>query len=86
MCIWFCLCFVVVLVCGDCDLKVVIVVVIVIELFYCVFLVYDDMLCFDNVGMCWGKLLVYMEFGEEIVLFVGDGLIVLVFEMIVWEI
>lgn len=79
------LCLAVALACGDRDPKVATASATAIELLHCASLVHDDLPCFDNAATRRGKPSVHMEFGEEIALLVGDGLIVAAFETIARE-
>lgn len=79
------LCLAVALACGDKDPKAATAAATAIELFHCASLVHDDMPCFDNAGTRRGKPSVHVEFGEEIALLTGDGLIVAAFETIARE-
>lgn len=81
---WVCLLFVYVV----CEvfggvLQCVDVVVCVVELIYVYLLVYDDLLVMDDDDLCCGQLIIYWVFDEVIVIFVVDGLQVLVFEVFV---
>jgi len=76
------LCLAVALACGDRDPKVATAAATAIELLHCASLVHDDMPCFDNANTRRGKPSVHVEFGEEIALLAGDGLIVSAFETI----
>lgn len=74
------LCIAVALACGDRDPKAATAAASAIELLHCASLVHDDLPCFDNAQTRRGKTSVHIEFGEEIALLVGDGLIVNAFE------
>ncbi|GAA0787154.1 polyprenyl synthetase family protein [Roseibium denhamense] len=79
------LCLAVALACGDRDPKAATAAATAVELFHCASLVHDDMPCFDNANTRRGKPSVHVEYGEEIALLVGDGLIVSAFETIARE-
>lgn len=79
------LCLAVALACGDRDPRVATASATAIELLHCASLVHDDLPCFDNAATRRGKASVHLEFGEEIALLVGDGLIVAAFETIARE-
>lgn len=53
-----------------------------VELMHCASLVHDDLPCFDNADTRRGKPSVHKAFGEDIALLVGDGLIVLAFDVL----
>jgi geranylgeranyl diphosphate synthase type II len=73
------------LACGDRDPKAATGAATAIELLHCASLVHDDMPCFDNAATRRGLPSVHAEFGEEIALLVGDGLIVAAFETVARE-
>lgn len=79
------LCLAVALACGDRDPRVATAAATAIELLHCASLVHDDLPCFDNAATRRGKPSVHLEYGEEIGLLVGDGLIVAAFETIARE-
>ncbi len=79
------LCLAVALACGDRDPRVATASASAIELLHCASLVHDDLPCFDNAATRRGKASVHKEYGEEIALLVGDGLIVAAFETIARE-
>jgi len=79
------LCLAVALACGDRDQQAATACATAIELLHCASLVHDDMPCFDNAATRRGKPSVHMEYGEEIALLVGDGLIVAAFETLARE-
>lgn len=49
---------------------------------YIYFLIYDDLLVMDNDDYCRGKLINYKVYGEWKVIFVGDVLLIKVFELV----
>lgn len=53
-----------------------------IELMHSASLVHDDLPCFDNADLRRGKPTVHCVYGEELALLVGDGLIVLAFDVL----
>jgi len=53
-----------------------------IELIHCASLVHDDLPCFDDAETRRGKPSVHAAFGEDLAVLVGDGLIVLAFEVL----
>lgn len=73
------------LACGDRDPQAATAAAAAIELLHCASLVHDDMPCFDNAATRRGKPSVHAEYGEEIALLVGDGLIVSAFETVARE-
>lgn len=79
------LCLAVATACGDGDPKAANAAAVAIELLHCASLVHDDMPCFDNAATRRGQASVHTEFGEEIALLVGDGLIVAAFETVARE-
>ncbi|TYC61789.1 polyprenyl synthetase family protein [Rhodobacterales bacterium] len=79
------LCLAVALACGDREERVATASATAIELLHCASLVHDDLPCFDNAATRRGKPSVHLEYGEEIALLVGDGLIVAAFETIARE-
>ncbi|WP_127596912.1 polyprenyl synthetase family protein [Nitratireductor alexandrii] len=79
------LCLAVALACGDRNPRVATASASAIELLHCASLVHDDLPCFDNAATRRGKASVHKEYGEEIALLVGDGLIVAAFETIARE-
>ena len=79
------LCLAVALACGDRDPQAATAAATAIELLHCASLVHDDMPCFDNAATRRGQPSVQAEFGEEIALLVGDGLIVAAFETVARE-
>lgn len=79
------LCLAVAAACGDREPSVADAAATAIELLHCASLVHDDMPCFDNAMMRRGRPSVHAEFGEEIALLTGDGLIVTAFETIARE-
>ncbi|CTQ71912.1 polyprenyl synthetase family protein [Roseibium alexandrii] len=79
------LCLAVSLACGDKDPRVANACATAIELLHCASLVHDDLPCFDNAATRRGKPSVHKEYGEEIALLVGDGLIVTAFETLARE-
>ncbi|MGV8938188.1 MAG: polyprenyl synthetase family protein [Allorhizobium sp.] len=79
------ICLAVATACGDRDQKAATAVATAIELLHCASLVHDDMPCFDNAATRRGQSSVHAEFGEEIALLVGDGLIVAAFETVARE-
>lgn len=79
------LCLAVAAACGDPDPQAASAAAVAIELLHCASLVHDDMPCFDNAATRRGQTSVHAEFGEEIALLVGDGLIVAAFETLARE-
>ena len=79
------LCLAVAMACGDRDPQAATGAATAIELLHCASLVHDDMPCFDNAATRRGLAAVHVEFGEEIALLVGDGLIVAAFETVARE-
>lgn len=79
------LCIAVALACGDRDPKVATAAATAIELLHCASLVHDDLPCFDNAETRRGKPSVHVEFGQEIAVLIGDGLIVSAFETVARE-
>lgn len=79
------LCLAVATACGDSDPQAATAAATAIELLHCASLVHDDMPCFDNAATRRGRASVHAEFGEEIALLVGDGLIVAAFETVARE-
>lgn len=79
------LCLAVAAACGDREPVAATAAATAIELLHCASLVHDDMPCFDNAATRRGKPTVHMEFGQDIALLVGDGLIVSAFETIARE-
>ncbi|TPP06768.1 polyprenyl synthetase family protein [Rhizobium glycinendophyticum] len=79
------LCLAVAAACGDGEPSVADAAATAIELLHCASLVHDDMPCFDNAMMRRGRASVHAEFGEQIALLAGDGLIVTAFETIARE-
>ncbi|MBO3761758.1 polyprenyl synthetase family protein [Ciceribacter sp. L1K22] len=79
------LCLAVATACGDSDPQAADAAATAIELLHCASLVHDDMPCFDNAATRRGQASVHAEFGEEIALLVGDGLIVAAFETVARE-
>lgn len=79
------LCLAVATACGDRDPQAANAAAAAIELLHCASLVHDDMPCFDNAATRRGQTSVHAEFGEEIALLVGDGLIVAAFETVARE-
>lgn len=57
-------------------------VVCVLELIYIYLLIYDDLLVMDNDDFCCGKLINYWVYGLGVVILVGDGLLIFVFEWV----
>ncbi|MBV6658669.1 MAG: polyprenyl synthetase family protein [Devosiaceae bacterium] len=53
-----------------------------VELLHCASLVHDDMPCFDDASTRRGRPSVHSAYGEAIALLVGDGLIVLAFDIL----
>jgi geranylgeranyl diphosphate synthase, type II len=53
-----------------------------VELVHCASLVHDDLPCFDDAATRRGKPAVHRAFGEPLAVLVGDGLIVLAFEVL----
>jgi geranylgeranyl diphosphate synthase type II len=70
---------------GDPDPQAANAAAVAIELLHCASLVHDDMPCFDNAALRRGQTSVHAEYGEEIALLVGDGLIVAAFETVARE-
>lgn len=68
--------------CGG-DEVLVLFMVCVLEMIYIMFFIYDDLFFMDNDDFCWGKFINYKVYGEDIVILVGDGLLVYVFEYVV---
>lgn len=79
------LCLAVAMACGDPDPQAATAAAVTIELLHCASLVHDDMPCFDNAATRRGQSAVHVEYGEEIALLVGDGLIVAAFETLARE-
>lgn len=79
------LCLAVAAACGDREPGAADCAAIAIELLHCASLVHDDMPCFDNALQRRGAPSVHAQFGEEIALLVGDGLIVAAFETVARE-
>lgn len=79
------LCLAVAAACGDLDQQAATAAATAIELLHCASLVHDDMPCFDNAATRRGQTSVHAEFGVEIALLVGDGLIVAAFETVARE-
>jgi geranylgeranyl diphosphate synthase type II len=52
------------------------------ELLHCASLVHDDLPCFDDADLRRGRPTVHRVFGEELAVLVGDGLIVLAFDVL----
>lgn len=73
------------LACGDRNPEAATASATAIELLHCASLVHDDLPCFDNAATRRGKPSVHVEYGEEIALLAGDGLIVAAFETIARE-
>lgn len=65
------------------NIEMVMFIVCVLEMIYIMLLIYDDLFVMDNDDYCWGKLINYKVYGEDIVIFVGDGLLSYVFEFVV---
>lgn len=53
-----------------------------IELMHCASLVHDDLPCFDDADIRRGKPSVHKAYGEDLAVLVGDGLIVLAFDLL----
>ena len=53
------------------------------ELLHCASLVHDDLTCFDDADMRRGKPALHVEFGEQMAVLAGDGLIVLSFSTLI---
>ncbi|MEJ1159124.1 polyprenyl synthetase family protein [Prosthecomicrobium sp. N25] len=68
--------------CGDDDPDAADAAAASIELLHCASLVHDDMPCFDDAATRRGRPSVHRAFGEPTALLVGDGLIVLAFELL----
>jgi len=79
------LCLAVAAACGDREPHAADSAAVAIELLHCASLVHDDMPCFDNAATRRGAPSVHAQFGEEIALLVGDGLIIAAFETIARE-
>lgn len=79
------LCLAVAAACGDREPAIADSAATAIELLHCASLVHDDMPCFDNAMTRRGRSSVHAEFGEEIALLTGDGLIVAAFETVARE-
>ncbi|MBJ7414177.1 MAG: polyprenyl synthetase family protein [Niveispirillum sp.] len=79
------LCLAVAAACGDPNPQAATAAAVAIELLHCASLVHDDMPCFDNAATRRGQTSVHAEFGDDIALLVGDGLIVAAFETVARE-
>lgn len=79
------LCLAVAAACGDREPNAADSAAVAIELLHCASLVHDDMPCFDNALTRRGAPSVHAQFGEEIALLVGDGLIIAAFETVARE-
>ena len=55
------------------------------ELLHCASLVHDDLTCFDDADLRRGKPALHVEFGEQLGVLTGDGLIVLAFRTLTRE-
>lgn len=58
-------------------------VVVVLEMIYIGFLIYDDLLVMDNDDFCCGCLINYKKFDEVIVVLVGDFFFLDLFDLVV---
>lgn len=52
------------------------------EFLHCASLVHDDLPCFDNAAVRRGRPSVHAEFGEELAVLAGDGLIIAAYEVL----
>lgn len=68
--------------CGDPAPRLANAAAAAIELLHCASLVHDDMPCFDAAETRRGKPSVHSAYGEPLALLVGDGLIILAFEIL----
>lgn len=64
---------------GDYDINKIKYVVVILEMIYMVFLVYDDVI--DDVEFCRGKLIIKVKWDNCIVMYIGDYMFVGFFEM-----
>ncbi|HSG88014.1 MAG TPA: polyprenyl synthetase family protein [Pseudomonadales bacterium] len=76
------LCLSVAAACGDSAPALADAAAAAIELLHCASLVHDDMPCFDGAETRRGRPSVHSAYGEPLALLVGDGLIVLAFEVL----
>ncbi|MEO1102421.1 MAG: polyprenyl synthetase family protein [Pseudomonadota bacterium] len=70
------------LACGDDRPMVADALAVAVECLHCASLVHDDLPCFDDAAMRRGKPSVHARYGEAMAVLVGDGLIVLAFQVL----
>ncbi len=80
------LCLAVAAACGDDAPETSDAAAVALELLHCASLVHDDLPCFDNADLRRGRPSVHRAYDERLAVLVGDGLIVLAFENLVWRI
>ncbi len=68
--------------CGEDDAALTDACAAAVELMHCASLVHDDLPCFDDAAWRRGRPSVQHAFGEQMAVLVGDGLIVLAFELV----
>lgn len=76
------LCLAVARACGAGDEPVAMAAAAAVELLHCATLVHDDLPCFDDAELRRGRPTVYRAYGESMAVLVGDGLIVLSFDVL----
>lgn len=68
--------------CGDAAPEAARAAAVAIEFLHCASLVHDDLPCFDDAPLRRGRPTVHVEFGEELAVLAGDGLIVAAFDVL----